>query len=90
MMLGELLAPKELELELPERDELELLGVADVLLLEGGTDEDGVVPGGVVVTPLEHGVVGWALAQAQRELAAPKTAPADAPQALITQFRAAD
>jgi hypothetical protein len=37
-----------------------------------------------------HGVVGLALAQAQRELAAPKTLPAEAPQALITQYSAAD
>lgn len=37
-----------------------------------------------------HGVVGLALAQAHRELAAPRTFPAETPQALITQFRAAD
>jgi hypothetical protein len=37
-----------------------------------------------------HGVVGLALAQAQRELAEAKTLPAEPPQAPITQFRAAD
>ena len=37
-----------------------------------------------------HGVVGLALAQAQRELAEAKTLPAEAPQAPITQFKAAD
>jgi hypothetical protein len=48
---------------------------------EAEADEDVVVAKGVVVTvPLLHGVVGLALAQAQRELAAPRTAPIEAPQ----------
>jgi hypothetical protein len=49
-----------------------------------------VVPGAVVVTPLEQGVVGWAVTQAQRELAAPNTPPAAVPQALMTQLMALD
>jgi hypothetical protein len=49
-------------------------------------DEDGPLPAEVVMAPVEQGVVGWAVTHAQRELAAPKTAPTDAPQLLITQF----
>jgi hypothetical protein len=66
--------PLELELEL-ELAELEVL--------------DGFVDVAVALTDT-HGVVGLALAQAHREFAAPKTFPAEAPHALITQFSAAD
>jgi hypothetical protein len=70
----ELLAGVEFELEL----ELELV---DIL--------DRVVDVAVTLADV-HGVVGFALAQSQRELAAPRTLPAEAPQALITQLKAAD
>jgi hypothetical protein len=71
----------ELELELAELVELELLELLELL--------NGFVDVTVALTDV-HGVVGLALAQAQRELAAPKTLLAEAPQALITQFIAAD
>ena len=66
--------------------ELELLAGAELELLE---ILGGVVHITVALTDA-HGVVGLALAQAQRELAAPRTLPAETPQALITQFKAAD
>jgi hypothetical protein len=73
----------EVELELLEGAELELpeepaLGVLDdfVEVTEALT--------------VAHGVVGLALAQAQREFAAPNTPPAEAPQALMTQLMALD
>jgi len=75
--------PLELELEI-EPLELELeLELAELEVL------DGFVAVTVALTDT-HGVVGLALAQAHRELAAPKTFPAEAPHALITQFSAAD
>jgi hypothetical protein len=73
-------------LELLAGEELELLAGTELELLEV---LDGFVDVAVALTDA-HGVVGLALAQAQRELAAPNTEPAVAPQALITQFRAAD
>jgi len=79
----------EVELEMLPGEELELelgLELAELELLE---ELDGFVDVTVALTDA-HGVVGLALAQAQRELAAPKTLPAEAPQALMTQFRAAD
>jgi hypothetical protein len=50
---------------------------------------DGIIIEVTVALTAVHGVVGLALAQAQRELAAAKTLPAEAPQAPITQVNAA-
>jgi hypothetical protein len=93
----ELLAGAELELlagaelELLAGAELELLAGAELELLAGALEVvAGFVVGVAVALTAVHGVVGLALAQAQRELAAPNTEPAVAPQALITQFRAAN
>jgi len=76
-------------------DELLLLDKVELELLEGvtlrlGEELDNLFVGVTVAPTAVHGVVGLALAQAQREPAAPKTLPAEAPQALITQFMAAD
>lgn len=100
-VIGELELLEKAELKLPERElELEpLLGIeiehpseVKLELLEGLVYK--VLDGSLVRVPVTltrvHGVVGLALAQAQREFAAPKTAPAEAPQLLITQFKAAD
>lgn len=87
---AEVILLKEIELELLGV-ELELLTDAEIELLLDLELEllDDVVEITVALTDV-HGVVGLALAQAQREFAAPNTAPAEAPQALITQFRAFD
>jgi len=82
----------EVELELLVRAELELLVGVElelVLALEPLKILDRVVDVTVMLTD-EHGVVGFALAHAQREPAASRTLPAEAPQALSTQFKAAD
>ena len=67
--------------------ELELLVKVTLRLLE--ELDDAVVEVSVSLAAV-HGDVGFALAQAQRELAAPKTLPAETPQAFSTQFKAAD
>ena len=65
--------------------------VLEVLKVLENAGEDGALDGDVVeAATLEHFVVGWAITQAHRGLAAPKTFPAEAPHALITQFSAAD
>jgi hypothetical protein len=64
----------------------ELPKVSDPPVVSGDTDDDGALPAEVVIAPVEQGVVGFAVTQAQRELAAPRTAPIDAPQLVITQF----
>lgn len=64
----------------------ELPEVSDPPVVSDETDDDGTLPVEVVTAPVEQGVVGEAVTQAQRELAAPKTAPIDAPQLVITQF----
>jgi hypothetical protein len=81
MLIGfelELLVDIELEIELLAGFELELLETLDA-----------VVDVAVALTDAQ-GVVGDAFAQAQRELAAPRTLPAETPQAASTQFKAAD
>jgi hypothetical protein len=50
---------------------------------------DGVVDVAVALIAV-HGVVGFVRAHAQREFAAPRTLPAETPQAASTQFKAAD
>jgi hypothetical protein len=78
-----LLLLREVELELLDGAELELLEELALEVLDDFVEVTEAVTDA-------HGVVGLALAQAQRELAAPNTPPADVPQALMTQFRALD
>ena len=54
------------------------------------SENDGLPLAGVVVAPTVQGVVGLALAYAQRERAAFKTNPKEAPLALITHICAAE
>jgi len=76
-----------IELLLLDEVELELLAG---FMLELPEELDVFIVGVTVAVTAVHGVVGLALAHAQREFAAPKTFPAEAPHALITQFSAAD
>jgi hypothetical protein len=64
----------------------ELPKVSDPPEVSDDIGDDESVPAEVVIAPAGQGVVGFAVTQAHRELAAPKTAPIDAPQLLITQF----
>ena len=58
----------------------------ELLVCRDEAGDEIPLPVGVVRAPVEQGVVGLAVTQAQRELAAPRTAPSDAPQPAITQF----
>jgi hypothetical protein len=80
---AELLLLVEVELELLEVAELELLEELELETL------DDFIEVAEALTDV-HGVVGLALAHAQREFAAPNTPPAEAPQAFITQPMAFD
>lgn len=91
---GDVIEDEMLLLVAPEIEE-PLLGDED----DAGDEEDNGEDAGeevtlardvVVAATPEHGVVGCAVTQAHRELAAPKTAPIDAPQLVMTQFWAAD
>ena len=64
----------------------ELPKVSDPPVVSDETGDGGTLSVEVAIVPVEQGVVGLAVTQAQRELAAPKTAPIDAPQLAITQF----
>jgi hypothetical protein len=97
-IMSELLEEKELDSFVDVMNVFELPGgfvdftkVLEVLEVLENAGEDGALDGDVVeAATLEHLVVGWAVTQAHREFAAPKTLPAEAPHALITQFSAAD
>jgi len=78
--------PEDAEVFGDELPEVPLDPGAEPLVGWGDTDDDGTLPAEVVRAPVEQGVVGLAVTQAQRELAAPRTAPIEAPQLLITQF----
>jgi hypothetical protein len=90
LVVGEielLVVVEKIEMLLLDEVELEVLsGVA----LESPEEIDVFTVEVTVALTAVHGVVGLALAQAHREPAAPNTLPAEAPQALTTQFRAAD
>lgn len=98
MVVSELLDEKELAGFIDVMNVIEQLGgfvdfatVLEVLEVLENAGEDGALDGDVVeAATLEHFVVGWAVTQAHREFAAPRTFPAEAPHALITQFNAAD
>lgn len=62
------------------------VGVIEVLFPGGDGDEEEVIPGDVVIVPSKQEVVGFVAAQAQREFAADRTEPTEAPQLFITQF----
>jgi hypothetical protein len=68
---------------------VELEPLVEVTLGLLGELDDVIVEVTVALTAV-HGVVGFALAHAQRELAAPRTLPAETPHAFSTQFKAAD
>jgi hypothetical protein len=87
LLAGVGLEDDEVAWELLLEAELELLAEVTLGLLE---ELDDVIIEVTVALVAVHGVVGFALAHAQRELAAPRTLPAETPQALSTQFKAAD
>ena len=87
LLVGVGLGDGEVAWELLLEVELELLVEVTLGLLE---ELDDVIVEVTVALTAVHGVVGFALAHAHREFAAPRTLPAEAPQALSTQFKAAD